>query len=392
MARQVEAIRIQSEFDKQEFIRKAWEALAEDDVPIEVFECDFGDVFVNEHEIVLEVVSADVFYQASIGYDRQESYIDMETYYEKVPYTDYETAYENGVKIQKPVTKYRKEERQRQVTKYRTVTDWSPTSGTHNAKSRVLVENVASLDFDIMHFKNSITEEALKNATEEGLKTISDFTQAKIDAEHENDLSYSACSSLPGDHYRDFNYNIGTLTYEKEKVYMCSEYEAHITFNGKTYIKKCFPFGNATVRGDKIENQMSAEAFKERKTREVLENAKKRKESIPNKLWEKNGILSIVALAILACSFLFCIVVPVPALIIIMYILGVGAYVGNTILKKKNLKEIEEKVKKEEEAEVHRVAGEIADYTVNRRKRIEEALNKKMETLKVEINTASKSM
>ena len=102
---------ISPEYSKDQFIRKAWITLAAENAPIEVFNETFRAAVKTDLQILIDSLSADVTYQASVGYDREEPYTDYETYYEQEPYIAYEKQWNN-------VTKQTEE---RQVTKYKRV-------------------------------------------------------------------------------------------------------------------------------------------------------------------------------------------------------------------------------------------------------------------------------
>ena len=76
-------------YEKKEFLRKAWISLAHEDVPLEVFEADFGDVTQEEYHILCTGADYEVSWSGEIGNDRIEYYMDVETYYDREPYTDY---------------------------------------------------------------------------------------------------------------------------------------------------------------------------------------------------------------------------------------------------------------------------------------------------------------
>ena len=87
--------KIVPQFEKENFQRKAWVALAKEDVPIEVFDANFSAVKEETHRVLVVNTTYRAAWTAEIGNDRQESYTDFETYYENIPYTDYETKYKN---------------------------------------------------------------------------------------------------------------------------------------------------------------------------------------------------------------------------------------------------------------------------------------------------------
>ena len=69
--------------------------MTKEDAPKEIFNNNFSDIYISEYQIIRNDICVDTTYEVSIGYDRQEPYIDTEVYYEKEPYIGYETYYES---------------------------------------------------------------------------------------------------------------------------------------------------------------------------------------------------------------------------------------------------------------------------------------------------------
>ena len=212
---------------------------------------------------MIESVSVDVSYEASVGYDRQEPYIDYETYYENEPYIAYERQYNSTDKKweERPVTKYKKVEKQRQVTRYKTVTDWSPIEGTHSTKSVAVVENLPKVYLDEYLFVNSYgelnldTNTRMPSAEEAENMNITDIARKAANSEHSSTIFRSVQNSLRGDHNRDLTTSI-TRTYDWNTIlYKTTEYSATICYKGKTYKKHAFPFGPMKIGGDEAWKQ-----------------------------------------------------------------------------------------------------------------------------------------
>lgn len=348
-----------SEYTKDQFIRKVWIELAKEDAPLEIFSLDFTPVSENEHEIFVDSLSVDVSYQASVGHDRQEPYIDYEDYWEDIPYVVIEQKY-NGI-TQKTenveVTKYKKVKKQRQVTKYKKVTDWRPLSGTHHTKSIAVVENKEGQYFDRYLFVGSFRgakDDSFVMASAELAKQmqISNAAQSAARAEHRNSINSSVKNSLPGDHSKDLDWNITKVTDSALSLYKASEYETSILFNGKTYVRRAFPFGSMMIGGDQIKNEVSLDATKRKMREELKAKNEARKNAIePNVIKATNGI-SLITIAALVTSILVSLFVRSTALILLMFAVAVASFVFNTI-----------KVKNETEAETKRSDAEIAATT-----------------------------
>ena len=93
----IETTVISAEHEKNEFLREALIAFGKDGAPSEFFEqeVNFAE---KEHTIVEVFETASYSYQASVGYDREEPYIDKEIYFEKEPYIDNERYYDTNTK------------------------------------------------------------------------------------------------------------------------------------------------------------------------------------------------------------------------------------------------------------------------------------------------------
>lgn len=97
-------ITAEKQFSKQDFLRQVFISLASDaDTPTDVLSAQFGEIEEYEEQVVGISAQVQVDFSCSIGYDREEEYLTLEKYRD-----------DNG------------RERQRQVVKTRTVTDWSP--------------------------------------------------------------------------------------------------------------------------------------------------------------------------------------------------------------------------------------------------------------------------
>lgn len=356
---------ITPEYSPDYFVRKAWIKLAEEDVPFEVFDQDFGEVSQTEHEVLVDRKSADMRYWASIGYDRQEPYIDYEDYYEDEPYIAYERQ-RNSVTNQyeeRQVTKYRKVKKQRQVTKYRTVTDWSSQNGRHSAESFAFVENLPGRHLDEAAFMKSFQyvgksafapppaeKAAQMQVTDEAYQTAMD--------EHERNFSNALCRALPGDHYKDLDYEY-TITKSVTALCACQEYEVTLSYNGKTYCKRAFPFGGLEIRGDRIVNEESLASITKRKEDSVFDMA-----------WDKTKRLSWITIGALALSIIVSLAIRVTALVIIAFVIAAGLFVFNTLTEKKTT-----------EAIYARVKAEINDYTNHYKTKQRELLDRKLTSL-----------
>ena len=379
---------ITPEFSQKDFIRNAWISLAKEDAPIEVFSENFDDVSIIGHQVVIDYVAVDTAYQVSIGYDRQEPYIDYETYYEKEPYIAYEKQYNSTTKQyeERQVTKYKDVKKQRQVTKYRTVTDWSALNGTHSTQSTAVAENVRGLYLDeelfVSSFRSMKESSSAPVSDEEASKLeVSDATQKEITSEHSDNIGRSVRNSLPGDHYRNLDWNVTNVTEATTSLLKTPEFEAEISYNGKTYKKHAFPFGKMEIGGDRIENEVSLEAITSDMKSKLYKKISDRREEIDKNISKTTNGISLLTIALLALSIIFSIFVRSTTFVVIAFVIAVGFFVFNTIAVKKADSAENKKATDEIEAETSKVNAEIADYSKNYKKKQREALDSKLSSL-----------
>ena len=355
---------IKTKYSHDDFLRKAWIALARQSAPFEVFNNDFGNVAEKEHQILMIKESADMDFRVSVGYDRQEPYIDYETYWENVPYIAYESQM-NKVTHQleeRQVTKYKKEKRERQVTKYKTVTDWKTESGSHSSSAREFEENVEGLYFDQDLFKRTVSEEsdAFACASEEDAGRMKVDPAVRKRAMNRINMAHytSLCKSLPGDHQNNLDYHFTSVsTYEA--LSLAHEYETSIDCCGKTYTKRAFPFGKMEIGGDVIPNEDSPS-----------EVARKKKAQIPEKIWKSVKGYSFAVMALLLFSIVASFFIHVKALVITAFCVAVAAMIAYWLKEDSDT----DRISKE-------VDGEISDYTANYKKYQLDMLNDKLTSL-----------
>lgn len=379
---------ISPEFSQSDFVRSAWISLAKEDAPIEVFSENFDDVSIIDHQVVIDYVAVDTAYQVSVGYDRQEPYIDYETYYEKEPYIAYEKQYNSTTKQyeERQVTKYKDVKKQRQVTKYRTVTDWSALNGTHSTQSTAVAENVRGLYLDealfVGSFRSMKETSAVPVSDDEASKLeVSDATQKGITSEHSDNIGRSVRYSLPGDHYRDLDWKVTNITEATTSLLKTPEFVAEISYNGKTYKKHTFPFGKMEMGGDKIENEVSLKAITSDMKSKLNKKINERREEIDKNISKATNGISILTIALLALSIILSIFVRSTALVVIAFVIAVGFFVFNTIAVKKADSAENKKAKDEIDAETSKVNAEIADYSKNYKKKQRDALDRKLSSL-----------
>lgn len=387
---------IKPSYTKDQFIRKAWIALASEDAPIEIFEENFSEVKENEHQVLMDAISVDVTYQVSVGYDRQEPYIDYETYYEDEPYIAYEKEYNSTTKQyeERQVTKYKRVQKQRQVTKYKTVTDWSALNGNHSTSSMAVVENLKGQYLDEYLFINSFR--GMKSGSlvpidgEAADKMqVSESAHGKAMSEHRSAIDRSVRYSLPGDHNRDLDWKVSNITDSSTSLFKTPEYEATICLNGKTYVKHGFPFGPMEIGGDKIENEISLEAVTGKMKSELDSKIHDRKDSIDKNISKATNGISLLTIGLLVASILVSGLIKSTPLVVGVFAIAVAAFVFNTIKVKSETAAENKRADLEIANETSKVNSEIADYSKNYKIKQREALNNKLKSLGFEPVAAS---
>lgn len=376
------------EFSKDRFIRASWIKLAEEDAPIEVFNENFGSVSECEHQVLVDIVSVDVTYQASVGYDREEPYIAYEDYWEDEPYITTESYYDSNTKSTKTrqVTKYKQVKKQRQVTKYKTVTDWSPLSGNHSASSVAIVENISgqTLDQDLFdksfRYMDKDSTVPLCGEAAEGLE-VSDAAHDSTITTHSIHIANSVKNSLPGDHYRDLDWKISEITYSSTALYKTFEYEASICYDGKTYVKHAFPFGLLDVSGDKIKNPISLDAVTSKMRNEMNRQNTECKNAIEKNVSKATKDISLLTIGLLAMSIFVSLLIRSTILVVLMFAVAIAAFVFNTVKVKSEMKAETERANDEISTRTEKVNSEIANYSEIYKRKQREALNNKLKSL-----------
>ena len=380
--------RIIPEHTKEDFLRSAWIALANEDAPIQVFEGDFNEIAESEHEVLIDHISVDVSYQVSVGYDRKEPYIAYETYYEDEPYITTESYYDRNTNSTRTreVTKYKKVQRQRQVTRYKTVTDWSALNGSHQATSIATVENLPGQYLDEDLFTSSFVT---KTSDSTVLIDVEENAEIKLNEaayeaameEHRSKIYSSLYRSLPGDHSRDLDYQIKEIISHDSTIYKTCEYEASIYYNGKSYTKKAFPFGTMNVGGDRIENPISPENAAQEMKKEMNDKIASRNHEITENIWKSTKIVSLIGVLLLCLSIAGSVFVRSTVVVISLFAVAGAYFIFNQIfVKRADARELE-RAKNEIKQICESTKYEIENYASNYKSRQKIALNKKLKSL-----------
>ena len=356
---------IPTTYKKQDFLRAAWIQLARENPPEDVFALNFSEVSVISHQVFEQDARMLIKYQADIGVDRQESYTELETYYVDVPYTITELKYNRQTNRKEPVlvTKHRKEERQRMVKKYRTVTDWRPLSRETTLNSTVLVENLSGRELDSQLFSNTCLSEKVKGSMK-AVKSIpleKSTRETTTQCHYENAGAY-VFSILPGDHARDVDFRITESVSIEGKMYLVDEYSTSISYKGKTYKKRAFPVGEMPISGDSIPNDLSPKQIAKVKKQEIKEEYEYEKTRIQHTAWERGRGLSIPATLSLLLTIVLSIFVRVPIVLILSFALSTTLYFASNSRFKKLRETIANEIENRFHAKREELETEMANY------------------------------
>ena len=298
-------IKINKEHAKEDFLRNALIKLSNDKgTPIDILDSEFGEIEESQNEYLSVHADVDINYTCQIGNDRKEEYWDKETYYE------------NGIK------KYR------DVKKTRTVTDWSPFSGSHKSEEIAIVANLDE-DSCNCHITDARARDAVRTSNTANWEALSpedavnngDFSDINHSALRTAEyLCKSKCFnrvSLPGDRHKDEHYS-GSVKVKKITGYILPEFYLQYTYKDKTYNAKSFAAGEIDSDCTAPTEYAKVESLAKKKARPFL--------------WSAIGVL----LAAIVCNILSGAVSTVfVAFCVIGYLCSIGLFITYFFIKRK---------------------------------------------------------
>lgn len=366
--------RVNPEVSKEYIMKLMLEQLVKEDAPIEAFNFSFSSLKSKEILFIESDKGFEVSYQARVGLDKKEAYIDYEYYYEEVPVTSY-----NGSTTTKSVR------RERPVTKYRSYIDWSPIGGNTKANTVTFTSNEECYE----GYRKSV-QKAISNINSSSLKNIddefvmSDYALENIEIQENNKIKSYIYASLNGDHIDDIEFEINAKTEVEDIYYLTPLYYLNIECDGKTYTKYAFPFGNEiSINGDKILNTNSVLEFKESKNKEKDKKVKSITEETKKVVKTNNVItcLSYMAYFILVIVLMNVIknsTFTTVILYVSLFIL-VGVVIYIKIFKKKQTSLSDIRI-----SEVNKEIEDcIKNYELDRENSLKAILERKLEEFKI---------
>ncbi len=202
--------KFESIYSKEEFIKKILFKFAkEEDVSPDLIKAEFGEVKIIDKEFFYVSGETTCDYTCSIGYNRTETYVEMETKREKVGDTWRDVS--------------------RPVNKTRTVTDWQPYSGTANGNFFTIVNSEGKRDQEA-----ELCESFFKKVENGDLPVDGDLDNVVKDGatkELEVGVETRAIFSLPGDTYKQFLAN-NTVAIKEAISLIIPYYQVAYTYKG----------------------------------------------------------------------------------------------------------------------------------------------------------------
>ena len=215
------------EFDEKDFIRDLAICLSgKKSAPNDILTCQFGEVQEVEKEYLVVKAKTDISYTCLVGVDRKEVY------------------YEDVKKYNSSTKSYYYEKQQ----KTRTVTDWSPHSGTASDEGIATVGNADDQSEYRHHyaFMNAYraSNEHKKWEAVENREEWPDVNPAALgEAEELHKKLLFNSVRLPGNHQKDESYT-GTVDVKRKTIAKMPEFDTTYEYNGQTYKASGFASGS----------------------------------------------------------------------------------------------------------------------------------------------------
>ena len=278
---------VEKEFSKDDFLRELIIELGiQNSTPVDVVDAEFKEVKESVREVIVCTAKVEGTCTASVGYDRQEPYIDYETYKEKVG-SSYVT-------------------RQRAVTKYRTVTDWQIFQTQYSGEATCAAYNSDEFELDDSEIVSAIKSVNKNSITETGEAEVNPTGLASAIAACELKVEWNAVK-FPGDRHKDQKYDSNSDVLSLT-CYKMPYYEVVYTYNGNDYSACCFACGDINIFSQTPPNDIDITAVVKEKT-EKLEKTQK--------LSWRLFTVSLIAAAVLCIGLKFPWLFPLPIILLI---------------------------------------------------------------------------
>lgn len=279
---------VRKEFSKDVFLREVIINLGtRSGTPVDVVDAQFGEVKETVREVIVCTAHVEGTCTASVGYDRQESYVGYENYREKVGNT-YVT-------------------RQRPVTKYRTVTDWQIFQTPYAGEATCAAYNSDEVEFDDSQIVRAVKTAKTDGIVPEGTAEVDTAGLAKALSTCEGNVELRQVK-FPGDRHKDVQYNSHS-SIQRLSCYKLPHYEVEYTYNGKTYTASGFACGQIDIYATTPPSDVDVTSVVKEATAEL-----EKKKSTSWTLFT----ISIIAVAVLCFFLKFPWLFPIPIVLLLM--------------------------------------------------------------------------
>lgn len=329
-----------TKYTEEEFFRNMVVFLsAMRDTPVDILDSEFGKIQTRYPQFMLSEYHVEGSYSASVGYDRQEAYEDFEK----------EHDYINNQYVTK------------RVTKYRTVTDWHPHSGTiaKDEESKIKLglsagegymgettpDTETETTFEVMFNPTILENEAEKfEDSNLNLELLTPSSTDESRAEYKAKDKAGNSIHLPGDRHKDVRTNFSTELLSRKFV-IVPEYVLPFKKDGKEYQQNSFatwfvPIGmrGANIIQNKIEEKLGPvfsrgylwEEDTSNKRYPSVQNERKNAVEQQTRKYAYSAILLSVLSMLLAIVFPF-MAVASPNLGVLWILLGVAAMIFSIV-------------------------------------------------------------
>lgn len=318
---------------KAEFLRDAWVKLAQSNPPEAVFSCDFSEITERKREVLVSRAEGRVLLQASIGYDREETYTETKRQYDRAA----------------------NEYREVPVTKKRTVTDWQAYSTVFSDSAAAATCNDELNELLPSAFCR-VSEDA---GTPAGTGEICPEARWRAERELANKLYAAAEKSLPGDQQKDVSAELDTFSVFENTIYLADEYSASVSACGQTVRFISYPFFGTVQMLGAFDN-----------ADDVIRRVEALQASVPERIKAKTKSILLASVLLLGTSILFSLSFRSIPLIVAMFILALAVFILSEIQYRKTEKAVRQEV-----------AAEITALQRDHKQRLLTLLNQKLAAL-----------
>lgn len=306
-------IQLPTAVTKEQFLREVWRHISLSDPPEEVYDCDLSAITLTQKEILVGCGEGRVDLQASIGYDRKETYTDTERYYDSE----------------------KKQTCERPVTKTRTVTDWQAYSTSVTEAAFAAVTNDASAEWE--SGRTFDLPDGIGTPQAGGVPHPN--AQKELEERLLHGIGSAAERDLPGDQQKDISWSIDRFSVYDAKIYIAPEHSALLTCGGKTVRYYSYAFDKLSV--------CDTGTFQKPEAASVSHAIRQAEESIPKKIGQLTRPRLLLSAAALVLSVLVSLLVRSYVPIVLVFVLAVAAFIWSQITCNKIERQVRSEVRKE---------------------------------------------